>query len=80
RQRRAGIPMNATAPGCALNISSDRAVWQTLPRRCAAGEFMAMPNFNIYLGAYASWLDSTAAKSGNPDERYGARVRFKYFF
>ncbi|MFG7500724.1 hypothetical protein ACG0XG_23655, partial [Klebsiella pneumoniae] len=24
--------------------------------------------------------DSTAAKSGNPDERYGARVRFKYFF
>ncbi|HBY5507441.1 TPA: porin, partial [Klebsiella pneumoniae] len=41
---------------------------------------MAMPNFNIYLGAYASWLDSTAAKSGNPDERYGARVRFKYFF
>lgn len=33
RQRRAGIPMNATAPGCALNISSDRAVWQTLPRR-----------------------------------------------
>ncbi|WP_430738897.1 carbohydrate porin [Klebsiella pneumoniae] len=40
---------------------------------------MAMPNFNIYLGAYASWLDSTAAKSGNPDERYGARVRFKYF-
>ncbi len=22
----------------------------------------------------------TAAKSGNPDERYGARVRFKYFF
>ncbi|MBZ4261550.1 carbohydrate porin, partial [Mycobacterium tuberculosis] len=41
---------------------------------------MAMPNFNLYLGAYASGLDSTAAKSGNPDERYGARVRFKYFF
>ena len=41
---------------------------------------MDMPNFNIYLGAYASWLDSSAAKSGNTDERYGARVRFKYFF
>jgi hypothetical protein len=34
---------------------------------------MDMPNFNIYLGAYASWLDSSAAKSGNTDERYGAR-------
>lgn len=41
---------------------------------------MDMPNFNIYLGAYASWLDSSAMKSGNTDERYGARVRFKYFF
>jgi len=41
---------------------------------------MDMPNFNIYLGAYASWLDSSAQQSGNDDERYGARVRFKYFF
>ena len=41
---------------------------------------MDMPNFNIYLAAYASWLSSPAEKSGNGDERYGARVRFKYFF
>ncbi|WP_305230142.1 carbohydrate porin, partial [Klebsiella pneumoniae] len=41
---------------------------------------MAMTNINIYLGAYASWLDSTAAKSGNRYERYGARVRFNYFY
>jgi hypothetical protein len=41
---------------------------------------MDMANFNIYLGAYASWLDSSAEKSAGSDERYGARVRFKYFF
>lgn len=33
RQRRAGIPMNATALGCVLNIFSDRILRQTLPRR-----------------------------------------------
>ena len=60
------------APG-RYDIHTVHTSWQ-LPN------IMAMPNFNIYLGAYASWLDSTAAKSGNPDERYGARVRFKYFF
>ena len=60
------------APG-RYDIHTLHTSWQ-LPN------IMAMPNFNIYLGAYASWLDSTAAKSGNPDERYGARVRFKYFF
>ncbi|MGP7886567.1 hypothetical protein ACSSQN_030390, partial [Raoultella planticola] len=26
------------------------------------------------------WLDSSAAKTGSTDDRYGARVRFKYFF
>lgn len=41
---------------------------------------MDMPNFNIYLGAYASWLDASASESGSNDDRYGARVRFKYLF
>ena len=57
----------------ALDIHTIHTSWH-LPN------IMDMPNFNIYLGAYASWLDSSAAKSGNTDERYGARVRFKYFF
>ncbi|MCY0725881.1 carbohydrate porin, partial [Klebsiella pneumoniae] len=55
------------------DIHTIHASWQ-LPN------IMDMPNFNIYLGAYASWLDSSAQQSGNDDERYGARVRFKYFF
>lgn len=43
-------------------------------------DIMDMPNFNIYLGAYASWLESPTVKTGNTDDRYGARVRFKYLF
>lgn len=42
-------------------------------------DIMATPNFNTYLGTHAPWLGPTAAKSGNPDERYGARVRLRYF-
>lgn len=40
---------------------------------------MDMKNFNIYLGTYWSWLNE---KGGNEEaqDRYGARVRFKYFF
>ncbi len=60
------------APGN-YDIHTIHTSWQ-LP------DIMGMPNFNIYLGAYASWLDSSATKTGNPDDRYGARVRFKYFF
>jgi hypothetical protein len=41
---------------------------------------MDMPNFNIYLGAYASWLEPPSVKTGNTDDRYGARMRFKYLF
>ncbi|MCW1900827.1 carbohydrate porin, partial [Klebsiella oxytoca] len=42
---------------------------------------MNMQNFNIYLGAYYSFLDSDDKLSqGDDDDRYGARVRFKYFF
>ncbi|HHG8772708.1 TPA: carbohydrate porin [Raoultella planticola] len=42
---------------------------------------MNMQNFNIYLGAYYSILDSDDKLSqGDDDDRYGARVRFKYFF
>ncbi len=60
------------APG-RYDIHTIHTSWQ-LPN------IMDMPNFNIYLGAYASWLDSSAAQTGNDDERYGARVRFKYLF
>jgi hypothetical protein len=40
---------------------------------------MAMPNFNIYrrLCLVARFH---GGEERNPDERYGARVRFKYFF
>lgn len=41
---------------------------------------MDMDNFNIYLGAYWSKLDRDANQGGDSDNRYGARVRFKYFF
>ena len=41
-----------------------------------------MENFNIYLGTYYSILDSDGDKihGDDSDDRYGARVRFKYFF
>ncbi|MBV7405851.1 carbohydrate porin [Enterobacter sp. ENT03] len=43
---------------------------------------MNMQNFNIYLGAYYSILDSdeSAEHRSDDDDRYGARVRFKYYF
>ena len=43
---------------------------------------MNMQNFNIYLGAYYSILDSDGDDNNGTgsDDRYGARVRFKYFF
>nr|WP_318384467.1 carbohydrate porin [uncultured Enterobacter sp.] len=40
---------------------------------------MDMENFNIYLGAYYSKLESDS-KNSSDDDRYGARVRFKYYF
>ena len=42
---------------------------------------MKMKNFNIYLGAYASWVNASP-KAGDKknDDRYGGRVRFKYSF
>ena len=64
---------------CAI-LAPGRYAIHTLHTSWHLPNIMDMPNFNIYLGAYASWLDSSAAKSGNTDERYGARVRFKYFF
>lgn len=60
------------APG-RYDIHTLHTSWQ-LP------QIMDMPNFNIYLGAYASWLDASASESGSNDDRYGARVRFKYLF
>ncbi|QNK33066.1 carbohydrate porin [Serratia sp. JUb9] len=44
---------------------------------------MNMPNFNLYLGAYASMLEADADNkiaNGDNDKRYGLRARFKYFF
>lgn len=40
---------------------------------------MNMQNFNIYLGTYWSKVQSDQELSSD-DDRYGARVRFKYFF
>ncbi|RWR03276.1 porin [[Pantoea] beijingensis] len=60
------------APG-RYDIHTLHTSWQ-LPN------IMDMPNFNIYLGAYASWMDSSATQTGRNDERYGGRVRFKYLF
>ncbi|KAA8995608.1 porin [Affinibrenneria salicis] len=42
-----------------------------------------MKNFNLYLGAYTSWLQKDNGNqlvSGENDERYGLRARFKYLF
>ena len=41
---------------------------------------MDMDNFNIYLGTYWSHLSRDENQGGGSDNRYGARVRFKYFF
>lgn len=42
---------------------------------------MSMKNFNIYLGAYASWIEAKPTEGGkHEDSRYGGRLRFKYFF
>lgn len=43
---------------------------------------MDMQNFNIYLGLYYSILDSDGdgINGDDSDDRYGARVRFKYYF
>lgn len=42
---------------------------------------MDMKNFNIYLGAYASWVEANPNNGDNSeDARYGGRLRFKYFF
>lgn len=42
-----------------------------------------MNNFDLYMGAYTSWLrkdNNNQLASGNDDARYGLRARFKYFF
>ncbi|WP_392565625.1 carbohydrate porin [Utexia brackfieldae] len=41
---------------------------------------MDMDNFNIYLGAYWSVLDRDENHGESNEDRYGARIRFKYFF
>ncbi|MBJ5824556.1 carbohydrate porin, partial [Salmonella enterica subsp. enterica serovar Meleagridis] len=42
---------------------------------------MDMKNFNIYLCAYASWVESNPNKVYNSEEaRNGGRRRIKYFF
>lgn len=42
---------------------------------------MDMKNFNIYLGAYASWVEADPHNGdSSEDARYGGRLRFKYYF
>ena len=60
------------APGN-YDIHTLHASWQ-LP------DILNMPNFNIYLGTYASWLETTVEQSSHYQPRYGARLRFKYLF
>lgn len=43
-------------------------------------DVMELDNFDIYLGTYWSHLDRDKKQGGGDDNRYGARVRFKYFF
>ncbi|TBM14205.1 porin [Hafnia paralvei] len=60
------------APG-KYDIHTIHSSWQV-------PNIMNMPNFNIYLGAYASWLNSSAEEDSSNQPRYGARLRFKYLF
>ncbi|WP_279204741.1 carbohydrate porin [Obesumbacterium proteus] len=60
------------APG-KYDIHTIHSSWQV-------PDIMNMPNFNIYLGAYASWLNSSAEEDSSNQPRYGARLRFKYLF
>ncbi|MDF7667760.1 carbohydrate porin [Orbaceae bacterium ESL0727] len=39
-----------------------------------------MDNFNIYTGVYWSLLERSKEQGDNTEDRYGARVRFKYFY
>lgn len=44
-------------------------------------KILDMDNYKIYLGAYYSVIDGKDIEVSNSDkDRYGARVRFKYFF
>lgn len=62
-----------TKPG-KYNIHTVHTSWKV-------PNIMNMDNFDIYLGAYASWVDSNVKyDNNNHDARYGARVRFKYMF
>jgi len=60
------------APG-KYDIHTIHSSWQV-------PDIMNMPNFNIYLGAYASWLNSSSEEDSSNQPRYGARLRFKYLF
>ncbi|CAK9886088.1 MAG: hypothetical protein XXXJIFNMEKO3_02512 [Candidatus Erwinia impunctatus] len=64
--------------GCAFRIPGKYDI-HTIHTSWQLPNILDMPNFNIYLGAYASWLD-TQEKNSHNDSRYGARLRFKYLF
>lgn len=72
--------VNADCNGDCAILAPGRYDIHTLHTSWQLPEIMDLPNFNIYLGAYASWLDASASESGSNDDRYGARVRFKYLF
>lgn len=64
---------------CAIS-SSGRYDIHTLHTSWQLPAIMDMPNFAIYLGAYASWLNAMSEDDGDHQPRYGARVRAKYIF
>ncbi|NIF24439.1 carbohydrate porin [Candidatus Pantoea multigeneris] len=61
-----------TKPG-SYNIHTLHASWK-LP------DMLQMDNFAIYLGGYASVINSEMANNSHSDPRYGARLRMKYHF
>ena len=67
--------------GCWINNEGTYDI-HTIHASYQFANVMNMQNFNIYLGAYYSILDSDGdnVNGDDSDNRYGGRVRFKYYF
>jgi len=76
-----------SASGVSEECTADCAIFQpgrydihTLHTSWQLPDILDMPNFTVYLGGYASWLNAADDDRGNHQPRYGARVRAKYLF
>lgn len=68
--------------GCFINDEGTYDI-HTIHASYQIPNVMNMQNFNIFLGAYYSILDSDQganSQDSDDEDRYGARVRFKYYF